>query len=454
LTITNRLAGFLTALDYDSLSQEVINATKDCILDTLGCILAGAKVKNMPKLVKELTAESLQKKVTILGYGRKASLFTAGLLNGMMGHAVEMDDVHKLAKSHAGTVVIPTALSYGEWGRVSGKDLILSVVVGYEAMLRIGTAINATAHRLQGWHATGTCGAFGAAATAAKLAKLSQKKFVSALGLAGTQSSGLWAFTADGADCKMFHAGHAVTNGLMATKLTLGGLTGPSQIIEAKDGGLFKASSSEYDFSLVTDKLGESFTITQVARKPFACCRSMHPSIEAALRINQRDLNLDQIKHIKVNTYKVAKVQCGFTNQPKNTAEARFSIPYGIAVALYDGKALLDQFSECRIRDPLVLRLAEKVEIDVNERFDLIYPDKWGCSLEITMESGETYFEAIEDAKGDPDTPLSAEELNQKFLYLAEGCIGRERALKIIEKIIYLEEINDIGELIKLCSRG
>jgi 2-methylcitrate dehydratase PrpD len=97
--------------------------------------------------VKELTKESLQRKVTVLGYGRKTSLFNAGLLNGTMGHAVEMDDVHKRAKSHAGTVVIPTALSYGEWGRISGKDLILSVVVGYEAMLRIGTAINATAHR-------------------------------------------------------------------------------------------------------------------------------------------------------------------------------------------------------------------------------------------------------------------------------------------------------------------
>jgi 2-methylcitrate dehydratase PrpD len=291
-TLTSKLSDYFLHLDYESLSKRVIEEAKLCILDTLGCILAGASIEVMPNLVKEFSEKSHLYDATVVGYGYKTSIFSAGLLNGTMGHAVEMDDVHKKAKVHPGTVVIPALLGYGEWSHSSGKEIILATAVGYEAMNRIGMAINATTHRLQGWHSTGTCGTFGSAAALAKLLAFSKDQFVSALGLAGTQSSGLWAFTSDGADCKMFHAGHAVTSGITAVNLVKAGMRGSSQILEAEDGGLFKASSRDYNFDVVTEGLGENLTITEVSRKPYACCRSMHPSIDAALTIKQQN-NLD-----------------------------------------------------------------------------------------------------------------------------------------------------------------
>lgn len=453
-TITTNLSEFLVRLDYDSLSKETIDQTKLCILDTLGCILAGTKDTLMPNLVKEFADNSSKQEATVLGYGKKTSLFGAGLLNGTMGHAVEMDDVHKKGKVHPGTVVIPGVLSYGELNHCSGKKAILATVVGYEAMNRIGTAINAAAHRFQGWHSTGTCGTFGVAAALAKLSDFSKEQFISALGLAGTQSSGLWAFTADGATNKMFHAGHAVTSGMTAVRLVKAGMTGPSQILEAEDGGLFKASSYDYYYEPVTQDLGETLSINEVFRKPYACCRSMHPSIEAVLKIQEKyQIDIADIKSIKVKTYKVAKIQCGFTNKPQSVADARFSIPYGVAVALYDGNALMDQFTDERIKDTKVLSLAEKVEIEVDDRFDSAYPNRWGCCLEMEMVSGETYVEVVEDAKGDATNPLTLEEFESKFIYLSNGVLEHGQALEVIEAIKHLEDIEDIGQLVELCIR-
>lgn len=447
-TITTKLSDFLVNLDYDALSKETIQQTKLCILDTLGCILAGAKSEIIPNLVQEFTQERLEE-ATVVGYGIKASLYSAGLLNGTMGHAVEMDDVHKKGKVHPGTVVIPAVLSYGEIHQIGGKEIILATIVGYEAMNRIATGINAASHRFQGWHSTGTCGTFGAAAALAKINKFTIDQFVSALGLAGTQSSGLWAFTADGATNKMFHAGHAVTSGITANRLVKGGMRGPSQVIEAQDGGLYKASSENYNFELVTQGLGHNeLTINEISRKPYACCRSMHSSIEAVIKMKEKfSLTLTEIKKITVKTYSVAKIQCGFTNKPQNVADARFSIPYGVAVALYDGNALLSQFTEERIKDNLVLDLAAKVEIEVDERFDLDYPNHWGCCVEIELFSGERIMEVVKDAKGDPSNPLSQQEMEEKFTYLSSGVLERNAVLETIELINDFENISDINVL-------
>jgi 2-methylcitrate dehydratase PrpD len=294
-------------------------------------------------------------------------------------------------------------------------------------------------------------GPLGSTAALAKLLEFSKDQFVSALGLAGTQSSGLWAFTSDGANCKMFHAGHAITSGITAVKLVKAGMRGSSRILEAEDGGLFKASSHDYNFDVVTEGLGENLAINEVSRKPYACCRSMHPSIDAAIVIKQQyNLEVEEIKRIIVRTYKVAKVQCGFTNRPQNVAEARFSIAYGVAVSLYDGNALIDQFTEERINDPKVLALAEKVKVEVEERFDKAYPNQWGCSLELQMFSGETYIEVVEDAKGDVSHPLSLTELENKFIYLSSKTIEYSRSLEIIQMLNNLEKIEDIGQLIPL----
>ncbi|WP_099156982.1 MmgE/PrpD family protein [Virgibacillus ndiopensis] len=451
MTITEKLANYFVQLDYDSLPDNVVHEAKMCLLDSLGCILSGAQTQEIKKLSKELSLSTEDQQASIIGINNKSSLLYASILNGSMAHAIEMDDVHKEAKSHAGAVVVPTVLTYGDILKSSGKDILTSIVVGYETMLRIGKGINATKHRMQGWHATSTCGTFGAASSVAKLSKFDENQMVNALGIAGTQSSGLWAFTANGANTKMFHAGSASASGVLATILVNGGLTGSNQIIEAEDGGFYKSSSEEYSFDAIIENLEDDFLIGNITRKPFSCCRSMHPSIQAALKIRESGINLEEIKSIKVRTYEVAKVQCGYTHTPQNSMDAKFSIPYGVAVTLIDGQALMNQFSPDRIKDEETIRLAQKVEIIVDEKFENAYPKNWGCSLEIETTNG-IYSELIPDAKGDPTNPLTQKELEEKFLFLSKDLIGESSVREIIKMVQNLESLNDISDLVAICQ--
>jgi 2-methylcitrate dehydratase PrpD len=362
-----------------------------------------------------------------------------------------MDDVHKIAKTHAGAVLVPAAVSLGEMLKSPGKDLILAVALGYEVALRIGMGIGATSHRLKGWHATGTCGIFGSAAAAAVLFRFDKDKVISTLGLAGTQASGLWAFTEDGASCKKFHAGKAAHGGLLAAILAAGGMTGPRCILEADDGGLFPASSDEYDYGLVTKDLGEVWEIMKVDRKPFACCRSMHPSIDAIMQLQKENgITPEDIEQIDVETYEVAVKQCGFTNKPENVSEAQFCIPYGVAVTLYDKSAAMEQFTAERIRDQRVLELTSKVKVYSSPRFSEQYPKNWGCELTVLTRTGKEYHKHIINAKGDHDNPLSFDDLIGKFKGLAGGIIPEKKQDDIIKRILQAEDLRDVSILTQL----
>jgi len=283
-SITEVLTDFVFEYPFEKIPDDVIKNTKECIIDTLSGTLTATDYSDVQGIIASLTKYDIDRTSSMIwGTDQYCSLQNALILNGTMGHTTEMDDVHKLAKTHVGTIAIPAALTLGTYLGSSGKEVLRAIALSYEIALRIGIGIGAVSHRLQGWHATGTCGIFAAAAAAAILMKLSKNEFVSALGLAGTQASGLWAFTADGASCKKFHAGKAAHGGVLASILASGGMTGPAFILEAEDGGLYKAASNEYNYKAVVQELGETWEIMKIDRKPFSCCRSMHPAIDAAM---------------------------------------------------------------------------------------------------------------------------------------------------------------------------
>lgn len=454
MSITGKLSNFVCDTSYSDLQPKVIQDTKECLIDILSGTLVGAAYPDVKGITQEFKKYDRENTSSVWGTSERMSLLNAIILNGTMSHATEMDDVHKIAKTHAGAVVVPAALTLGEFLHSSGENILLATALGYEVALRIGMGIGATSHRLQGWHATGTCGIFGSAAAAAVLLKLDSVRTMSALGLAGTQASGLWAFTEDGASCKKFHAGKAAHGGVLAAILAAGGMTGPRCILEAEDGGLFPASSDEYDYELVTKNLGEVWEILNVDRKPFSCCRSAHPPIDAILQL-QKEVGLapDQIENIEVETYEVAVKQCCFTNTPKNVSEAQFCIPYGVAVALFDKGAALAQFTTERIQDPAVLALAQKVKVYASPRFSNQYPQNWGCELTVHTKDGQVFTKHITNAKGDHDNPLSLDDLIAKFKSLAGQKYTDEQGNTIINTLLNLEKLSDASHLTKLFVR-
>ncbi|MBR3586881.1 MAG: MmgE/PrpD family protein [Oscillospiraceae bacterium] len=438
-----QLARFLSGLRYEDLSEELVRAAKMCLLDTVASAIGGvhnAQVQNVTAEYVKFAGEN--GRIKLWGREQYAPLLTAVFLNGLMGHTLEMDDVHTASKSHIGVVVIPAAWGLAQQLDRNGKELLLAVVCGYEAMSRIGMALGVSSHRNRGWHVTGTAGTFGAAAACAKLLGLDEEQTLSAFGMAGTQSSGLWAFLADGASCKVLHTGRAAASGCEAALLAKAGMTGPEHILTAADGGMLAAMSEEYDVGKVCYGLGESWEILQLDNKPYPCCRSTHCAIDAALELRARGVMPEEVSHIEVDTYLVGNKQCGMSEgsrKPKNPVDAKFSTPFTVACALLFGRVTLKEFLPETIVDARVQELLSRVSVRTDEQLTDDYPAHWGCRMTATLKDGrqETCF--VKDASGSVNNPLSEEQLKAKAIALLAEAYG-DCASALAETLLSAEE--------------
>ncbi|MFR5601386.1 MAG: MmgE/PrpD family protein [Lachnospiraceae bacterium] len=378
----------------------------------------------------------------IWGRDQTAPLETAARINAMLAHTLELDDVHSASKTHGSASFIPAAWAAAEYLGCTGEEFLLAVICGYEITARIGMAMGVSAHRRLGWHATSTCGIFGCAGAVGKLLHLTGEELASAFGMAGTQSSGRWAFLEDGSTCKVLHVAHSAACGMDAAFLAKAGMTGPEHILEASDGGLFQVMADEGDLTAVARGLGETWEILNVDVKPYPCCRSTHCAIDGALilreRMEKEGWLADQIQDIEIETYEVGYRQCGKTPgcvDPKNTQDAKFSTPYTVAAALLYGRVTRNEFTRELVDDPMMRRLIQRVSVTPVERFTREYPAHWGCSVKIRFQDGSILQETVEDASGSIHRPLTREQLMKKAEGLMEG-LYPGKTKEIAEKIL------------------
>src|SRR5262245_59415950 len=229
-------------------------------------------------------------------------------------------------------------------------------------MIRTSLALNPSATRLRGWHLTGVCGPLGAAAACSVLLGLDEERTAWALGLAGTQGSGVWAFNADGAMSKRFHGGRAAYSGVLAAELAALGFTGPTQIYEFHDGGILKAFSDASDTAPLTAALGKEYRLDANRIKPYSCCGSAHSYVDAAFELRQRlGTPWNAGRRVKVGMARVVDVQCGFPYEPSTALNAQMSLRYIVAAALMEGEVLPPQFSDDKLADPALTACAGKL---------------------------------------------------------------------------------------------
>ena len=448
--VTQAFAHFTSNLRFEELDLPLVNTIKKSLLDGVGCGLYGS-VLPWCQIVNQFIKEGRGKRESTLWLQKfKGPSTNVSLGLGTMIHSFDYDDYHQ-AKVHPGAVVIPAAITIGERMGASGKTALTAMVAGYETMIRVSLATGPNASRLKGWHLTGTTGTFGAAAAAGNLLRLNQDEMASALGMAGTQSAGLWAFIADGAMSKRFHAGRSSQSGIMGALLAQKGYKGPTQILEAEDGGFCRAMSDRVDFSLAIEGLGERFLSGEVNIKPYACCASAHSAIDAVRDLVQaRKIVPPDIERIFVKTARGVKVQCGFSYEPLSILQAQMSLQYSIAVFLLEGKALVEQFTEEKISDPKILELAKRVEIVLDDEVERVYPDRFANKVEILLRSGERFETRVDFAKGSSERPMSFEEVAEKFESLAGRVIAKRRIDAIVETIEKIEKLDDIRGLTRL----
>ncbi len=445
--VTEDLANFIIETEYDHFPHHVVEHTKLCVLDWLGAAFAGCEAPSariVQTLVRELGGNH---ESTVIGTKFKTSLINAALANGVMGHAVELDDIHAESITHPAAPVIPAALACAEKQDSSGQDLIASIILGYDVEIRISAAIVLSHYEY--WHPTGTCGTFGSVAAAGKILRLNVEEMINALGLAGTQASGL--IKAFGTMSKPLNAGKAAVNGIIAALLAKKGFSGPSQILEGEK-GFIEAESKTSSVSKILEGLGKHFEITRNIFKIHASCGHTHGAIDALLEVTRRTrIKPEEVDEILVGTYPIAVDVVGKNYTPRTASEAKFSLPYCLSIALFKGKVGLTEFSSEMIRNPDVLALAKKIVVWKDP--DFLEVRLGGANVRVRLTNGREYSALVNVPKGYPDNPLTKAELKDKFRSLASIALPSERIEEIIFTLDDLEKLSNVKILTDLLGK-
>ncbi len=424
---TRKLAEFASSISYRSLPREVVERVGVLFADWLASALGGSV--EVPGRIAARVARRLggPPESTVVGYGDRVSCFSASFANGVMSHILELDDVHRRSVTHPGAAVFPAALAVWEATGGGGEKLVEAAVAGYELVARVGEAAGASHYEI--WHTTATAGTFGAAAAAGRLLELSSEEMAWALGSAGTSASGLWEFLEEGAMSKHLHAGKAAALGVLSAMLAEEGFTGSTTILEGRRGFL-KATSRSPDLSALTDGLGEGYKVMEASIKPHASCRHTHSAIDAALKL-RGEFDLGEVTEVKVEVYGDALKIAG-NPRPKTPYEAKFSLAYCVAVALLHGKAGVSEFTADKLRSRELRSLMKKVKAEVSSELDRMYPDKFPARVTVYTRSG-SYTAQVEYPLGDPENPVSRQQLEGKFRELASRALPPEKAARAFE---------------------
>jgi 2-methylcitrate dehydratase PrpD len=433
-------ANYITGERFENLPEVVVLQTKKTILDLLGAALTSYGERSSQVLIDFIASLGGSEEATIfIKKKRKFPAMNAALANGFCANALEMDDGHRFGVIHPGAVVIPAAMATAEMMQTNGKNLIQGIVVGYEIMLRIAKASGPSIMK-RGLNPTGVISPFGAAAASGKILNLSTGKMSHALALAGTQGGGLLELVQGGFITKSLNPAKAAMAGVLSAILAEKGLTGPETIFEGKN-GFFKAMADEIKFKDLTDGLGKNYEICRTYTKLHASCRHTHAAIDCVLRIVKKyDVKPEQIDKVTIKTYTTAVEFGGWKTRPESLTDAKFSIPFCVALSIVKKNAYVEVFTEENLMAKKILDLAERVQVFEERRWTDVYPVKRGATLEISMKDGGIYIEEAELAKGEPECPITWQELSEKFHINSTRYITDDDSKRLEYLVMNLEE--------------
>ena len=454
--ITKRLSDFVANLTYEDLSPEVVEWAKYLCLDFAGVTLNGSTTPSGRAVARTIDRAGRSGVSVVVGTSQMALPEYAALANGISFHSIELDDVNNEASLHPGVATFPTALALADLTSVDGKSFITAVTGGYDVMVRLGRALKPAEHYGRGFHPTGTCGAFGAAAVSARLLGLKGDAFTWALGIAGSQASGSMEFLAQGAWTKRFHPGWAAHSGIWAALLAQEGYIGPTSIVEGTNGFL-NSYSGDPDQDSVLKDLGQVFHITRTGIKPHACCRYMQGPIDCVLDL----VNHHQLKAGDVEEARVGVLSAGYAivaapeeekMNPTTLVDMQFSMPFGAAAALLYGKASLEEFTPEVAQRQEVKDLMSRVRCIRDDTLDAAFPHQWPAWVEVTMRGGQILRSDTAYPKGDPENALTWDEMKEKFRTLSRPVVSEARQREIIAAVESLEDMRDVRELAYLLA--
>jgi 2-methylcitrate dehydratase PrpD len=396
-------------------------------LDTLAALIVGIRVGSYKALMKSIQSE--RGSVPIPGTDRKFSPIDAGSIVAYQTNASVYEDGSRYGACHPAAGVFPALWAMGQKSNLF--ELIQAMVGGYEAMVCIASLGNPLFTE-RGFHPTGLCAPFGAAAAAGILLKFQKEKIVRALTLSTSGSCGLMhAFKEE--TTQPLHVSHGVRAGLIAALMANQGSSGDKAVLER---GFFPAYLGRVAPDTIDDYpyFGDGWAMEHAYLKLYPGCRHLHPAIDAMDHLlKQHEVKPEEIDYIKVETYRVA-VETEI-HQIRSRGDAYFNIPYGLSVRIVLGRADWDAFDVRHLKKLKVKRLIDKVQVLIAEDIDRAYPKERGARVTIKLKNGKilTAFQPL--PRGEPELPISLDETAEKFRREAEGYLEKEDIKKIIFKV-------------------
>jgi 2-methylcitrate dehydratase PrpD len=415
------------------------------VLDTVGVMLAGAS-EPASLSVREVVAAEGGDACAVFGTPVRASMSAAALANGTAAHALDYDDMCFVSLAHPSAPLVPAVLATAESERLTGRAVLDAYVIGFEIEARLGSLMNPR-HYQRGWHCTSTLGTIGAAAAVSRLLGLDAGTAGHALAIAASEASGLKENF--GTMVKPLHAGLAARNGVLAALLARGGMTASGLAIDGPQGFLRAMDSEGTALGDAIADLGARWELldTGITVKLYPSCAGTHPSLDAILDLRRREsVSADDVERIDIDVDSIVPTILIY-ERPATGLEAKFSLPFCAAAAVVYGRVGVDTFDTPALTNPQVTALMARVAMRVDPSLDAGVPPLTHARVHIRLRDGRVLTQEAKGARGYPEQPASAAELDAKFL----ACAGRaltepaaERALGLLRKI---EEIEDVRSL-------
>lgn len=457
-SLSYELAEFFSRLRVEDLPSHVLDDARWRLMDTAGVALAGSRMDYAEAVRGVVTELGGRAEATVLGFGDRLHAPAAGFVNAAFAHGPDYDDTHSVAMVHIGCLAVPAALAVAERVNASGADLLAALVAGAEVGLRIGAAAPHRFHR-RGFHATGVAGPFVAAIAAGRLLGLDAGQLANALGLAGSQASGLLQGLHDGSWVKRLHPAWTVQAGILAALLAQRGFLGPTQVLEGGWGlysVLLHGDEGPVDPAEVTRGLGTTWLLPETTYKPYSSGAWNHSSMDGVIAImREHGLQASDIQGIEAHVpHECIPVVCEPREakiHPGTPYHMKFSLPYSTAILAVLGHADVDDYTEEVWRNPEIADLASRITCHEDSA---LKPDRFPARVVLTTRDGRRYEKSVPAQRGGPGNPMTPEDHQRKFRSNALASIGEAQVEDAIHAVATLAEAGDVRALVASLVRA
>lgn len=453
-SIAEQLAEFAISTSYEGLPQDITEQVKYYVLDVIGCSVRASREKQADAVTTVMKEQGGDPVASVFAKGFKTSPMNAAFINGTMGHIYDYDDDHREGTMHPSVSVFPAVFALGEKFRVPGRDFMRAFILGLEVMIRTGEAFLGKTY-YQGFHPTGTCGVFGAALGSAMILGLNARQTSWALGLCGSFAAGTLEWATEGSWQKPIQAGQPAMSGIICASLAQQNFVGARTIYEGKAGFVRAYSYKDiYDLGRITVNLGQKWEMKDTSIKVHACCRFAGPVADCAMDLYEQGVRADNVERIlaKVSTWTMTALMDPKERKyrPQTHVDAQFSLPYVIALSIVKQRTGVNEFKPETFTDPDILALADRITAEVDPAADEAYPRYYPATVIATLKDGRIMESHVDYPKGDPENPVSWDDLLIKFHHLTKDHFDAKRRELIIDMVHNLESLDDLSKLADL----